>query len=153
MFHLGIGPEYVDRGGTSGSQTMISYDAGANWQATEKFSFFITGNNGVQVSAFYAANAVKFYVLSAGAVYLFTPGLTFTLSGSYRADNYLDPQLLADHTTGYQEDKGTGVNARLTYQTPAQFLLVYGEANYQKTDSNVWPYNEARVSVGATLKY
>ena len=51
-------------------------------------------------------------------------------------------------------DKGSGVGARVDYMTPAKFLKLYAETQYQKVESTVSSaYDETRIMVGMKLQY
>jgi hypothetical protein len=81
------------------------------------------------------------------------PTILLSANASYRQDDYLDPVAVSGGSKD-RTDKGSGVGARVDYMTPAKFLKLYAETQYQNVESTVSPtYDETRIMLGMKLQY
>jgi hypothetical protein len=125
------------------------------WQATEKVDLQVGARNGLQASSIYEDNASEFTAFWVTVKYDIAPTTTFSLSGTYREDDYVEP-VLSEGVQRDREDDGFGVRARVDYQAPSSVLGLFGEVSYEEVDSTVPSpaYDDrTRAVVGATVTY
>lgn len=154
-FKGGLGVLYFDRapGGDSDNETLPNYDLLANWRATSKVNVNLGGANGIQSSSLYANNPAEFNMVWLSGSYLMMPAATLTAGVTYRTDAYLDDVMIngvmADRT-----DDGFSGSLRLDVEPRGlKFVELFTEARYQTVESDVSPYDDARISVGANIRY
>lgn len=152
IFKGGVGAQLYERP-SSDDVTSFNYDLSAAWIVTEKISLQAGGRNGTVLSSLYAANGSAYNVVWAGASCRLIPTLVLSANASYRQDDYLDPVAVAGGTKD-RTDKGTGLGVRADYMTPAKFMKLYTEAQYQNVESTLSPtYDETRIMLGMKLQY
>jgi hypothetical protein len=152
VFKGGVGIQLYERPNAE-DVTSINYDLSAAWIATDKITFQAGGRNGTVLSSLYAENGSAYNTVWAGAFYKFIPTILLSANASYRQDDYLDPVSVSGGSKD-RTDKGSGVGARVDYMTPAKFLKLYAETQYQNVESTVSPtYDETRIMLGMKLQY
>ena len=152
IFKGGMGAQLYERPGRE-DLTTFSYDLSASWIATDKIAFQAGGRNGTVLSSLYADNGSDYNTVWAGASYRLIPTIVLSGNASYRQDDYLDPVKVPGGTKD-RTDKGAGLGARVDYMTPAKFMKLYAETQYQNVESTLSPtYDETRVMVGVNLQY
>ena len=151
-FKGGVGAQYFDRSGADNAAT-FNYDLSATWVVTDKINLQAGGRNGTVLSSLYADNASEYNTVWAGGSFLVSRTMILSGNVSLRRDDYIDPVTSARNTQDRVDD-GVGVKARLDYLTPAKFMRVFTEAQYQSVDSSVSEkYDETRISLGVNLQY
>jgi hypothetical protein len=152
IFKGGVGVQLYERP-SADDITSFNYDLSASWIATEKITLQAGGRNGTVLSSLYTDNGSEYNTVWAGASYRVIPTIILSANASYRQDDYLDPVAVQGGTKD-RTDKGTGVGARVDYLTPAKFLKLYTEAQYQNVESTISPtYDETRIMLGMKLQY
>ncbi len=152
VFKAGVGIQFFERPVAS-DETSFNYDLSVAWIATDKITFQTGGRNGTVLSSLYAENGSAYNTVWARAFYKFMPTILLSANASYRQDDYLDPVAVSGGVKD-RTDKGSGVGARVDYMTPAKFLKLYAETQYQKVESTVSSaYDETRIMVGMKLQY
>ncbi|MEI8140775.1 MAG: outer membrane beta-barrel protein [bacterium] len=152
IFKGGVGVQLYERP-IADDITSFSYDLSASWVATEKITLQAGGRNGTVLSSLYTDNGSEYNTVWAGASYRVIPTIILSANASYRQDDYLDPVAVQGGTKD-RTDKGSGLGARVDYLTPAKFLRLYTEAQYQNVESTISPtYDETRIMLGMKLQY
>lgn len=152
VFKGGAGVQLYERPGAD-DVTSFNYDLSAFWIATDKITVQAGGRNGTVLSSLYADNGSAYDSVWAGVSYRFIPTILLSANASYRQDDYLDPVVVSGETKD-RTDKGSGLGARVDYMTPAKFLKLYAEIQYQNVESTVAPtYDETRIMLGMKLQY
>lgn len=152
VFKGGAGVQLYERPGAD-DVTSFNYDLSAFWIATDKITVQAGGRNGTVLSSLYADNGSAYDSVWAGVSYRFIPTILLSANASYRQDDYLDPVVVSGETKD-RTDKGSGLGARVDYMTPAKFLKLYAETQYQNVESTVAPtYDETRIMLGMKLQY
>lgn len=152
VFKGGLGVQLYERP-SADDITSFNYDISASWIATDKVAFQVGGRSGTVLSSLYAENGSAYNIVWAGASYKFIPTIVLSANASYRQDDYLDPVAVEEGTKD-RTDKGAGLGARVDYLTPAKFMKLYAETQYQNVESTISPaYDETRISLGLKLQY
>lgn len=136
------------------SETVLSLEASATWQATQKVRVEFAGNNTVQSVPQYVDMLDMATMASLNIVYSVTTRFSLSLTGSFRRDDYLDPVVIEGETWDRLDEHRAGM-IRVDYVPPRKFLTAYIEGSYEESTSTVPSYNydQQRLAVGLSLRY
>ena len=130
----------------------FSFDVSGDWKMTEKVKFQLTARNGVQPTAEYDNNVMDIALASLSAEYQIREAWIFSLTGSYRYDQYREKEVL-DGVLQELNSRQLAGHVRLNYDPPLRFYKAYIEVRYEDTDSTWTYYEQLRVTLGLSLRY
>lgn len=138
----------------AGDDQGFSFDIAGGWIATTKLEFELAARNGFQSAPQYFDTANRVTVVSVSTVYHTTETLDFSLTGSYRQDDYLDLVPEENRWMWRQDDRWAAL-LRGDYTPRSSFLTVYVEGGYEYDVStvDVYNYDQLRLAIGLSLRY
>ena len=89
---------------------------------------------------------------SLSAEYQIREAWIFSLTGSYRYDQYREKEVL-DGVLQELNSRQLAGHVRLNYDPPLRFYKAYIEVRYEDTDSTWTYYEQLRVTLGLSLRY
>ena len=151
-FNSGVGVQQFNRPAAN-DITAFNYELTASLATSEKTGVFVGCRNGILLSSVYVNNATRYDSVWGGAYWSVNRNTMLSTRAIFRRDDYVDP---VPSSVGLVDrvDDGTAFRVRADYQTPAQFLRLFGQADYEViTSTATTDYNDTRIEVGAEIQY
>ncbi len=161
-FDFGVGYETYTRTPipAEGSESVeledsgLKYTLNANYKATAKSSFRLSGRNGYDSISNTNSSSRRENAVVLSYRHQTTRRVNQSLVFSWREDDYLSPILVSGEEV--DEVKETiRYQYAINYQTVRPWLSLFGNVSYEDGNSNIPndSYNETEVSLGAQLRY
>lgn len=147
------GYEHYNSGATGESSIdMINYRLRGSWDASDRLTIKVVGQNGIFPASIYAQNVKRQARLSLGGYYALTEAVFVSLSGSVSDEKYESKVARGDELV---EDKTTYVGGqfRVDYQPPVKFFNLYASVSYLDADSSIEDYQRWRAALGLQMRY
>lgn len=156
---------FEDRNGDAKEDTSLTYQLGASWRATERFSLRLHGLGEYEIAEDEDANSVEAKSVGLTASYRPLQRVKLSAGLTYRREDYQRPVLYRPliNENPYRSEEATGRkrsddNLYLSGKVIVainSYASIFGAVTYRDVTSSIedFEYNRARYSLGAAVRY